>query len=41
MESIRTAGEQNVAMMKDLESASVDLREMGRNLSQLVERYRL
>lgn len=41
MESIRTAGEQNVAMMKDLESASVDLKEMGRNLSQLVERYRL
>ena len=39
MESIKAAGEQNVAGMKDLEAASGGLKEMGQKLSLLIERY--
>ena len=39
MTSIREAGEQNVAGMKDLESAAGHLRDMGNRLAALVGRY--
>jgi len=39
MSSIREAGEQNVAGMKDLESAAGHLRDMGNRLAALVGRY--
>ena len=39
MESIKAGGKHNVARMKDLESASAGLREMGQKLSILVEGY--
>ncbi len=39
MESIKAAGEQNVSGMRELDSASASLKETGRNLKLLVERY--
>ncbi len=41
MESIREAGKFNVAGMKEVESAAGHLRDMGRRLTALVERYRV
>lgn len=41
MESIKEAGQQNVSGMKDVESATRDLKEMGETLARLIGQYRL
>ncbi len=39
MESMKIAGEQNVTGMKDLEAASENLKNMGKRLASLIDRY--
>ncbi|QTX33337.1 methyl-accepting chemotaxis protein [Aminithiophilus ramosus] len=41
MESIREAGSQNVAGMKDVDSGARNLKEMGQRLTDLIGRYRV
>ncbi len=41
MESMKIAGEQNVTGMKDLEAASENLKDMGKKLASLIDRYTL
>ncbi|RQD55694.1 MAG: methyl-accepting chemotaxis protein [Desulfonatronovibrio sp. MSAO_Bac4] len=40
MESIREASEQNVASMKELETAALQLRDLGKKLKHLMEHYK-
>jgi methyl-accepting chemotaxis protein len=41
MENIKVAGEQNLAGLKDLESASSNLKDLGKDLAGLINRYTL
>lgn len=41
MENVKEAGQQNVAGMKDLEGAAANLKDMGRQLTDLLGRYKL